>query len=279
MDAEHSEHRWRLPAIGPDVAHRLRSVGFPPDEVCAWLCAQDRLHQERYGAPLVDFYLEDPSLLTDCDRGIALWQCIVAARANGALAGLRLALDRAQPGPVPPSWFELAAQAGALDLALDVGSQRVTELYALLADLCLRAHHHNIIPHIPLPLVGEGIDLAESVSRAVVSLKGALPWQPALGSLSADLRRALGPALADPVEQGTADPVILVELVLETWFQHLPPADRRALFPVWLAACSGEGEPESVDTAVAGVHPWLQPGVTAWLEHRRSTAQPRRREC
>jgi hypothetical protein len=275
MDTEHSEHGWRLPATGPDVAHRLRSVGFPPDEVCSWLRAQDRRHQERYGAPLVAFCLEDPSLLTDGDRGMALWQCIVGARAEGALAGLRLTLDRVQPGPVPPSWFELAAQAGAVDLALDVGSQRITELYPLLADLCLRAHDRDIIPRIPVPLAGEGIDLAESVARAVVILKGALPWQPAHGPLSADLRRALGPALADPVEQGTADPVVLVELVLETWFLHLPPADRRALFPVWLAVYSGEGEPE----AVAGVHPWLQPAVTAWLERRRSTAQPRRREC
>lgn len=275
MDAGDSEHGWRLPAIGPDVAHHLRSVGFPPDEICGWLCAQDRLHRERYGAPLVNFCLEDPSLLSDGDRGMALWQCIVAARAEGALAGLRLTLDRVQPGPVPPSWFALAAQAGAVDLALDVGAQRATELFPLLADLCVRAHDREVMPRIPLPLVGEGIDLAESVARAVLILKGALPWQPALAPLSADLRRALGPALADPVEQGTADPVVLVELVLDAWFQHLPPGDRRALFPVWLAAYSGEGE----QAAVAGVHPYLQPAVTAWLARQRSTSQPPPREC
>jgi hypothetical protein len=275
MDAEDSEHRWRLPAIGPDVAHHLRSVGFPPDEVCAWLCAQDRLHRERYGAPLVSFCLEDPSLLSDCDRGMALWQCILGARSEGALAGLRLTLDRVQPGPVPASWFALAAQAGAVDLALDVGAQRVTELFPLLAEICVRAHDREIIPRIPVPLVGEGIDLAESVSRAVVMLKGELPWQPALAPLPADLRRALGPALADPVEQGTADPVVLVELVLNAWFHHLPPADRRALFPVWLAAYSREGEQE----ALAGVHPYLQPAVTAWLARQRSTAQPPRPGC
>ena len=275
MDAEDSERRGQLPPIGPDIAHRLRSIGVPPDELCAWLCAQARLHQERYGAPLVNFCLEDPSLLTDADRAAALWQGLAWSRAQGALAGLRLVLDRVQPGPVPPSWFELAAQAGVVDLALDAGAHRVTEVFPLLADICLRAHHRGIVPRIPLPLVGPGIDLAESVSRAVVFLKGELPWQPAPAPVAPELRRALGPALGDAVGQGTADPVLLAELVLDAWFQHLPPADRRALFPVWLAAYSGEGEQE----VLAGVHAYLQPAVTAWLAQQRSTAQPPRREC
>jgi hypothetical protein len=269
MDTEDSE-RWQLPAIGPDVVHRLQSIGVPADELCAWLCAQARLHQVRYGAPLVHFAFEDPSLLTDSDRGEALWQCIARSRADDALAGLRLALDRVQPGAVQPSWFELAAQAGAVDLALDVGSRRVTELFPLLADICLRAHHRGIVPRIPLPLVGPGIDLAESVSRAVVILKGELPWQPAPTPVAPELHRALGSELGDAIGQGTADPVLLAELVLNAWFQHLTPGDRRALFPVWLAAHSGEGEQE----ALAGVHAYLQPAVTAWLAQQRSTSQP-----
>ena len=266
--ADHSEPRWQLPGIGPEVAHRVRSIAVPPDELCAWLCAQDRLHQDRYGAPLVNFCLEDPSLLTDCDRSDALWRRIAWSRAQGPLAGLRLTLDRVQPAPAPTPWFGLAAQAGAVDLAFDVGAQRVNELFPLLADLCVRAHNHGIIPRIPLPLVGPGIELTESVVRAVVILKGELPWQPAPAPLAPELGRALRPALGDAVGHGTSDPVLLVELVLDAWFQHLPPADRRALFPVWLAAYSGEGEHE----ALAGVHAYLYPAVTAWLAQQRSTA-------
>lgn len=259
-------HSGQLPPIGPDVAHRL-SGAVPPDELFTWLYAQDRLHQERYGAPLVSFCLEDPRLLEDADRGVALWRRIIRSRAEGALAGLRLTIEGVRPSSVPAWWFELAAKAGVVDLALDVGSQRVGELFTLLTEVCLRAHDADIIPRIPLPLVGAGIDLAESASRAVVMLKGALPWQPAPAPLSAELGRALPPALAGAVEHGTADPVVLVELVLDAWFQHLPPADRRALFPVWLAAYAREGE----DEALANVHPYLKPAVTNWLASQRAS--------
>jgi hypothetical protein len=260
----------QLPPIGPDVAHRLSATAASPDELFTWLYAQDRLHQERYGAPLVAFCLEEPRLLEDIDRSVALWGRIVRSRVEGALAGLRLTLEGVRPSPVAPSWFALAAKAGVADLALDVGAQRVADLFPLLTDLCLRAHDAGIIPRIPLPLVGTGIDLPESVSRAVVILKGALPWQPAPAALPGELGRALPPALAAAVEHGTDDPVLLVELVLDAWFQHLPPADRRALFPVWLAAYAREGEAE----ALASVHPYLQPAVTDWLASQRSTTAP-----
>jgi hypothetical protein len=254
----------QLPPIGPDVAHRLSAAGVPSDELFTWLYAQDRLHQERYGAPLVNFCLEDPRLLEDMDRSVALWGRIVRSRLEGALAGLRLAIEGVLPSPMPPSWFALAAKAGVVALALDVGARRVGDAFPLLTDLCLRAHDCNIIPRIPLPLVGPGIDLTESVARAVVILKGALPWQPAPAPLPAELARSLSPALASAVEHGTADPVLLVELVLGAWFQHLPPADRRALFPVWLAAYSREGE----EAALASVHPYLKPAVADWLAHQ-----------
>lgn len=263
-------HSGQLPPIGPDVAHRVSASGVSPDELFTWLYAQDRLHQERYGAPLVNFCLEDPRLLQNMDRSVALWGRIVRSRLEGALAGLRLAIEGVLPGPVPPSWFALAAKAGVVELALDVGAQRVADLFPLLTDVCLRAHDSDIIPRIPLPLVGPGIDLAESVARAVVILKGALPWQPAPAALPAELARSLSPALAGAVEHGTADPVVLVELVLGSWFQHLPSADRRALFPVWLAAYEHEGEAE----ALASVHPYLKPAVAEWLAHQGPTTGP-----
>jgi|GEM_PF-1985116 len=268
---------WKLPAVGPEVAPRLQAAdasgatSASAGAVSAWLCAQEKLQQQTQRGPLVTFTLDDCTLLEKQYRSAALWDRLIEARSLGELTQLRLSLDKVKPRPVPASWFELAAEAGVVEIALDVAAVRVDLLFSALTDLCAQAKAAKITPRVLLPLAGPGIDLAESATRAVVLLKRVLPWQPVPAELSAELRRELSAPLAAAVERGTSDAALLGDLVLGPWFHYLPPANRRALFPVWLAANPQGQEKGSCpgrEESLAGLHSQLKPAFSEWLQAR-----------
>ena len=273
MPAE--QDSWQLPAIGPEPALRVQAAdpagtaSATAAQVCAFLCAQDRLHRERHQAPLASFTLEDWSLLEQPYRSAALWDRILEAQSQGALPPLKLTLDKVKPRQVPAAWFALAAKAGVAEIVLDPGPQRIN-------DVCTLAVRSGIAPRVLLPLAG-GFDLTESACRAVVILKGVLPWQAAPADMSGGVRLDLPSDLAAVVEQGTTDVALLGDLVLGPWFQYLPASNRRALFPVWMAAhpegqIAGSGP--GPEDALAGLNSQLKPAFTAWLRARAS--EPRR---
>jgi hypothetical protein len=271
------QEAWQLPKTGPEVALQVRASdpsgarSASAAQVSAFISEQDRLHRDRYHAPLVSFTLEDCTLLEQPYRSVALWDRLTESRSQGVLSQLKLSLDKVRPAQAPASWFALAAQAGVSEIAFDAGARRINDVYPLLKDLATLAVQAGIAPHIPLPLAGEGIDLVESAFRAVVVLKGVLPWKAAPAELSPELRQSLAPHLREAVEKGTTDTTLLGDLVLGPWFQHLPPSNRRALFPVWIAANPQgqvEGSHTSREEALAGLNPQLKAPLTEWLRAR-----------
>jgi hypothetical protein len=274
------QERWRLPAIGPEIVLRVQAAApsgtaaVTPAEICDFLCAQDRLHQQLRGAPLASFTLEDCTIIEQSYRAAALWDRIMEARSRGALSQLKLVLDKVRLATVSASWFSIAAQAGVSEIRFDLNTRRINDVFKTLSELCTRARAAGMVPVVPLPLVGPGIDLTEASARAVVLLKGGLALEVALSDVAPDQLLDLPSQLRSAIQQGSLSANQLCDLLIDHWLQHLPPANRRALFPLWMALNPQGQEPGSFpspEEATANLHPQLKPPFTEWLRGRTSS--------